>query len=85
MRLAYLALVSVLTLMRLLPMGEQEKDIEILALRHLCRSKIGFCVVSCVFLEFRRLGRTRESGRSGQVFGGSGEQYRRWRVTAQST
>jgi mannose-6-phosphate isomerase-like protein (cupin superfamily) len=25
----------------------------------LCRSKIGFCVVSCVLLEFRRLGRTR--------------------------
>jgi hypothetical protein len=25
----------------------------------LCRSKIGFCVVSCVFLEFMRLGRTR--------------------------
>jgi hypothetical protein len=25
----------------------------------LCRSKIGFCVVSCVFLEFTRLGRTR--------------------------
>lgn len=23
----------------------------------LCRSKIGFCVVSCVFLEFMRLGR----------------------------
>jgi len=26
---------------------------------NLCRSKIGFCVVSCVFLEFMRLGRTR--------------------------
>ena len=25
----------------------------------LCRSKIGFSVVSCVFLEFMRLGRTR--------------------------
>jgi hypothetical protein len=25
----------------------------------LCRSKIGFCVVSCVFLELRRLARTR--------------------------
>jgi putative transposase len=27
--------------------------------RVLCRSKIGFCVVSCVFLEFRRLVCTR--------------------------
>ena len=34
LRLAYLALTNMLTLMRLLPMGEQEKDIEILALRH---------------------------------------------------
>ena len=25
----------------------------------LCCSKMGFCVVSCVFLEFMRLGRTR--------------------------
>jgi len=34
LRLAYLALTNMLTLMRLLPMGDQEKDIEILALRH---------------------------------------------------
>lgn len=34
LRLAYRALTNMLTLMRLLPMGEQEKDIEILALRH---------------------------------------------------
>ncbi len=34
LRLAYLALTNMLTLMRLLHMGEQEKDIEILALGH---------------------------------------------------
>jgi putative transposase len=34
LRLAYLALTNTFTLMRLLPMSDQEKDIEILALRH---------------------------------------------------
>jgi len=29
------------------------------AVASMCRSKIGFCGVSCVLLEFRRLGRTR--------------------------
>ncbi len=34
LRLAYLALTNTFTLMRLLPMTDQEKDIEILTLRH---------------------------------------------------
>ena len=34
LRLAYLALTNTFTLMRLLPMSDQDKDIEILALRH---------------------------------------------------
>jgi putative transposase len=34
LRLAYLAATNALTLMRLLPMGDRDKDIEILALRH---------------------------------------------------
>jgi len=34
LRLAYLALTNTFTLMRLLPMSDEEKDIEILALRH---------------------------------------------------
>ncbi|MCW7945018.1 hypothetical protein AAW14_24160 [Streptomyces hygroscopicus] len=34
LRLPYLALTSVFTLIRLLPMGERDKDAEILALRH---------------------------------------------------
>ncbi|WP_326710028.1 hypothetical protein OG758_12345 [Streptomyces sp. NBC_01474] len=34
LRLPYLALTSVFTLVRLLPMGDRDKDAEILALRH---------------------------------------------------
>jgi putative transposase len=34
LRLVYLALTNTFTLMRLLPTGDQDKDIEILALRH---------------------------------------------------
>jgi putative transposase len=34
LRLPYLALTSVFTLMRLLPMSDADKDIEILTLRH---------------------------------------------------
>jgi hypothetical protein len=34
LRLAYLAVTNTFTLLRLLPMSERDKDIEILALRH---------------------------------------------------
>ena len=34
LRLAYLAVTNTFTLLRLLPLGDREKDIEILALRH---------------------------------------------------
>jgi hypothetical protein len=34
LRLAYLAVTNTFTLLRLLPMSERQKDIEILALRH---------------------------------------------------
>ncbi|WP_033352550.1 hypothetical protein [Kitasatospora aureofaciens] len=34
LRLAYLAMTNTFALLRLLPMGSREKDIEILALRH---------------------------------------------------
>ncbi|GAA3792249.1 hypothetical protein ACFQ0G_11930 [Streptomyces chiangmaiensis] len=34
LRLPYLALTSVFTLIRLLPIGDRDKDAEILALRH---------------------------------------------------
>jgi hypothetical protein len=34
MRLAYLAVSNAFTVLRLLPMGDRDKDIEILALRH---------------------------------------------------
>ena len=34
LRLAYLGMTNVFALLRLLPMGSQEKDAEILALRH---------------------------------------------------
>jgi hypothetical protein len=38
LRLPYLALTSVFTLIRLLPVSETDKDIEILTLRHQLRS-----------------------------------------------
>ena len=41
LRLPYLALSSVFTLMRLLPMSDTDKDIEILTLRHqLCATLV---------------------------------------------
>jgi len=69
LRLAYLAVTNTFALLRLLPMSERDKDIEILALRHraprgamnrvgvrdLYRAKSSVGVVSCIFVAAVRL------------------------------
>ncbi|WP_327241661.1 hypothetical protein [Streptomyces sp. NBC_01320] len=41
LRLAYLAATKSFSLLRLLPMSDRDKDIEILALRHQLRRRLG--------------------------------------------
>jgi len=62
LRLVYLSVTNVFALLRLFTVTDREKEIEILALRHLCGSKTGYKQPTCEYASY-------EGGCAGRIAG----------------